>query len=143
MSLNFFDMLREEQEKEKKLAEELSKPTEAIEKPTSKKKAQTKVIDPIEKEVSQNAKKPSKTKRLSFEEQYEKCKGTPVQRVIDHLLGLGMKELMEHPDVTIEGMWKYITTEARKQAVNGSACIADEEVYGWGRHYYDEHGKVA
>ena len=27
---------------------------------------------------------------------------------------------------------------ARKEAVNGSACIEDEVVYGWAVHYFDE-----
>ena len=33
---------------------------------------------------------------------------------------------------------KYIMSEARKKAVNGCACIDDEEVYGWAAHYYQE-----
>lgn len=142
MSLNFFDMLREEQEKEKKLAEELSKPKKEAAVPTVEEKPKGRDKPSTEGKTAKTPKKEPKEK-MSFEEQYKKIIGTPVQRVIDHLLELGMKELMEHPNVTIEGMWKYITAEAKKQAVGGSACIEDEEVYGWGRHYYDEHGKVA
>ena len=87
--------------------------------------------------------KKNEKKVQTFDEQYEKSKGTPSQKVIDHLLALGMREKMEHPDVSVAGMWAYIKSEAQKQAKNGCAVIDDDVVYGWGRHYYDEHGKVA
>ena len=32
----------------------------------------------------------------------------------------------------------YITSQAKKQATNGSAAISDDEVFGWAVHYYDE-----
>ena len=32
----------------------------------------------------------------------------------------------------------YVRNEARKQAINGCACIDDETVFGWAVHYYDE-----
>ena len=32
----------------------------------------------------------------------------------------------------------YIRQEAKKQAVHGCAAIADDTVYGWAVHYYDE-----
>jgi len=35
---------------------------------------------------------------------------------------------------------KYITREAKKQAVNGTAMIEDKEVFGWAVHFYDEGG---
>lgn len=38
----------------------------------------------------------------------------------------------------IAGCCKYITAEAKKRAQNGCAIIADEEVYGWAVHYFDE-----
>lgn len=39
---------------------------------------------------------------------------------------------------TLQGCWKYITEEARKQAVNGCACIEDNTVFGWAMHYFEE-----
>ena len=39
---------------------------------------------------------------------------------------------------TFEECLKYIKQEARKQAQNGCAMIAKEEVFGWAVHYYDE-----
>lgn len=35
-------------------------------------------------------------------------------------------------------MMKYIMSEAKKQATGNAACIADDEVYGWAVHYFDE-----
>jgi hypothetical protein len=39
---------------------------------------------------------------------------------------------------TLQGCWSYITAEAKKQAVNGCACIEDNTVYGWAMHYFEE-----
>ena len=38
----------------------------------------------------------------------------------------------------IEECCSYITSEARKQAKSGCAVIADDVVFGWAVHYYDE-----
>ncbi len=32
----------------------------------------------------------------------------------------------------------YIKTEAKKEAQNGCAVIADDKVFGWAMHYFDE-----
>lgn len=90
-------------------------------------------------------KKPVKKQKekLTFEEQYAAIKEPQLKRLVDYLLSLaGMKELMSQPDVSIAGMYKYIKTEAQKQSRNGVAWIDDQTVFGWGQHYYDEHGKV-
>lgn len=39
---------------------------------------------------------------------------------------------------TLAQCWNYIFSEARKQAKNGCACIADEEVFGWAMHFFEE-----
>jgi hypothetical protein len=36
---------------------------------------------------------------------------------------------------SLEGCINYLKQEAKKQAVNGVACIPDDEVYGWAVHY--------
>jgi len=41
----------------------------------------------------------------------------------------------------LDECWKYITYKAKKQAVNGCACIDDDTVYGWARKFYDENGE--
>lgn len=32
----------------------------------------------------------------------------------------------------------YVRNQAKKQAINGCACVDDETVFGWAVHYYDE-----
>ena len=39
---------------------------------------------------------------------------------------------------TLTQCWNYIVSEARKQATNGCACIADTEVFGWAIHFFEE-----
>lgn len=38
----------------------------------------------------------------------------------------------------IKDCCSYITSQAKKQAINGCAMIEDDVVYGWAVHYYDE-----
>ena len=38
----------------------------------------------------------------------------------------------------IKDCCSYITSQAKKQAINGWAMIEDDVVYGWAVHYYDE-----
>lgn len=38
----------------------------------------------------------------------------------------------------IQDCYSYITSQAKKQAINGCAMIEDDVVYGWAVHYYDE-----
>ena len=46
-----------------------------------------------------------------------------------------LDEALRKPNKTINGVIKYVTQEARKQAVKNCAVIEDEEVYGWAVHY--------
>ena len=39
---------------------------------------------------------------------------------------------------TLAQCWNYITSEARKLAKNGCACIEDSKVYGWAIHFFEE-----
>ena len=41
---------------------------------------------------------------------------------------------------TLSGFMKYATEEARKLATKGAnfACVADEDVFGWSIHYFEE-----
>lgn len=38
----------------------------------------------------------------------------------------------------LQKMWNYISGRAKKQAVDGTACIEDKDVYNWAIHYWDE-----
>jgi hypothetical protein len=48
------------------------------------------------------------------------------------------KAVYSKPNKSLEECWKYIVSEARKQAVNQCACISDEDVYNMAVHYYME-----
>lgn len=39
---------------------------------------------------------------------------------------------------TMKDCWSYITSQARKMAVNNCACIEDKEVFGWAVHFFEE-----
>ena len=39
---------------------------------------------------------------------------------------------------TLTQCWNYITSEAKKEAKNGCACIEDATVYGWAVHFFEE-----
>lgn len=41
---------------------------------------------------------------------------------------------------TMKDCWSYITSQARKMAVNNCACIEDKEVFGWAVHFFEEDG---
>lgn len=41
---------------------------------------------------------------------------------------------------TLTQCWNYIVSQAKEQATNGCACIADSEVYGWAIHFFEEDG---
>ena len=41
---------------------------------------------------------------------------------------------------TLTQCWNYITSEAKKEAKNGCACIEDTTVYGWAVHFFEEDG---
>lgn len=43
---------------------------------------------------------------------------------------------------TLKGCWRFITEEAKKQAVGGCACIEDKQVFGWAVHYFEEDSIV-
>ena len=61
--------------------------------------------------------------------------------VLNYLKETATDELAEkinNGKKTLQGCWNFITTEAKKKAVSGCACIADQEVFGWAVHYFWE-----
>lgn len=61
--------------------------------------------------------------------------------VLNHLRETATDELAEkinNGNKTLQGCWNYITTEAKKKAISGCACIEDREVFGWAWHYFWE-----
>lgn len=74
-----------------------------------------------------------------FEDEYKNVKDKNLKLICDYLLGReDMQEKLNNPNKSIEKMFSYIRSQAKKKAVNGCAVISDTEVFGWAVHYYDE-----
>lgn len=66
------------------------------------------------------------------------------KRIAEYLernAGEALQAKIEAAGASMAGVMKHITEQARKQEQNGCACVADEEVFGWAVHYYEELGK--
>ncbi len=44
--------------------------------------------------------------------------------------------ILEKENNSVDGMWNYIKDKARKEAINGCACIEDNTVFSWARDYW-------
>lgn len=44
--------------------------------------------------------------------------------------------ILEKENNSADGMWKYIKDKAKKEAINGCACIEDTTVFSWARDYW-------
>lgn len=74
-----------------------------------------------------------------FEDEYKNVKDKNLKLICDYLLGReDMQEKLNNPNKSIDKMFSYIRSQAKKKAVNGCAVISDTEVFGWAVHYYDE-----
>ena len=73
---------------------------------------------------------------------------TPAQQKLQDYLNDYAKEdkafakSLSDKEKSFEKCWEYVRFKAQKQAVNGCACIEDEDVYNWAVHYYDESNKT-
>lgn len=74
-----------------------------------------------------------------FEDECKSVKDKNLKLICDYLLGReDMQEKLNNPNKSIDKMFSYIRSQAKKKAVNGCAFISDAEVFGWAVHYYDE-----
>lgn len=74
-----------------------------------------------------------------FDEELKKVKNASIKKVCTYLKTReDIKYNLEKENKSIDEMWEYIKSEAKKQAKNGCACIEDNQVYEWAVHYYDE-----
>ena len=55
----------------------------------------------------------------------------------DEAIAKALKDDRKSP----EKMWDYITAQARQQAINNCACVDEDTVYQWARHYWLEEVK--
>lgn len=70
-------------------------------------------------------------------------KNPHIEIIANHLieqaaLDPGVEETHNKLNKSLEGMYRFIRSEAQKQALDGFSMIAKEEVYGLAQHYYDE-----
>lgn len=54
-----------------------------------------------------------------------------------------LAEKINNGTKTLSQCWSYIVSEAKKQAVNGCACIDDATVFGWAIHFFEEDSIAA
>lgn len=75
-----------------------------------------------------------------FEDEYKTIKQNQGLKIIcEYLMSRNdMVSKLDNPKKSIDGMWNYIVSEAKKKAVKNCAIISDEEVFGLAVHYYDE-----
>lgn len=75
-----------------------------------------------------------------FEDEYKTIKQNQGLKIIcEYLMSRNdMVSKLDNPKKSIDGMWNYIVSEAKKKAVKNCAIISDEEVLGLAVHYYDE-----
>lgn len=69
------------------------------------------------------------------------AEGAAQKRILDYINENASETLTEKINSgkkTMAGCFDYIKNEAKKQAVKGSACIEDQEVYGWAIHFFEE-----
>ena len=74
-----------------------------------------------------------------FEDECKNVKGANLKLICDYLLGRqDMQEKLNNPNKSIDKMFSYVRSQAKKKAVNECAVIIGAEVFGWAVHYYDE-----
>lgn len=74
-----------------------------------------------------------------FEDEYKKVSDTSIKLVCTHLMNRDdLRSKLNNPKKSIDGMWAYIVSQAKKKAINNCAACSVSEVYGWAVHYYDE-----
>ncbi len=60
----------------------------------------------------------------------QKTKDSSLKKIADYLITReDMNDKYLNQDKDLDKMWKYIVDRARTQAVDGAACIEDEEIY--------------
>lgn len=74
-----------------------------------------------------------------FEDECKNVKDANLKLICDYLLGRqDMQEKLNNPNKSIDKMFSYVRSQAKKKAVNECAVIIGAEVFGWAVHYYDE-----
>ena len=72
--------------------------------------------------------------KLEAKTSYEKI----VLKYLEVNVSEDLAERINNGKKTLSQCWNYITSEAKKQAVQGCACIEDSTVFGWATHFFEE-----
>ena len=76
---------------------------------------------------------------MTFEEELKTIDSPAIRIIADYLMKReDIQENLKKPNKSLKKMYEYITSQARKKALNGCAMLSDEEVFGLAVHYYDE-----
>lgn len=76
---------------------------------------------------------------MTFEEELKKLNNPIINIIAEYLMSRDdIQENLKKPNKSLEEMYEYILSEAKKKAVQNCAAMTDEEVFGLAVHYYDE-----
>ena len=76
---------------------------------------------------------------MTFEEELKLLDNPAISLIANYLMSRDdIQENLKKPSKSLKKMYEYITSQARKKALNGCAMLSDEEVFGLAVHYYDE-----
>lgn len=80
---------------------------------------------------------------LKIEKDLESVKNPIIIDVANELISRGKKDPSlqtshNKKNKSLEGLWRYLSSEMKKRAVEGAAVAPREEIYGMAQHYYDE-----
>ena len=59
-------------------------------------------------------------------------------KYLDENASFTLAEKINSGTKTLSQCWSYIVAEAKKQAIDGCACIDDATVFGWAIHFFEE-----
>lgn len=74
-----------------------------------------------------------------FEEEYKNTNDSNIKLVCEYLMSRSdMRLKLDNPKKSVDKMWDYIMSQARKKAKGECTVCPSSEVFGWAAHYYDE-----
>lgn len=74
-----------------------------------------------------------------FEEEYKNTSDSNIKLVCEYLMSRSdMRSKLDNPKKSVDKMWDYIMSQARKKAKGKCTVCPSSEVFGWAVHYYDE-----
>lgn len=76
---------------------------------------------------------------VKFKKELDEVTDPAIKKVGEYLLTReDIHKNLEKENKSLNEMWNYIVSEARRVAVGQCAAVDSETVFGWAVHYYDE-----